>query len=133
MGWAVWLYDGDWLSCMSVLTGFDSGVYSVAAFTFSGVPSLGGVGGKLNELDVGMDEDEPDSCPAEFETWLRPLLLKGLIGQPECACGTMDFASVIHEWRGVGKWGRHTWLDADTEKENRLFKSYFEEKNLHKL
>lgn len=59
MGWAV-LYGGDWLSCDSVcFTGFDSGVYSVDAVTFSGVPSFGGVGGKLNELDVGTDDAEP--------------------------------------------------------------------------
>jgi hypothetical protein len=70
----------------------------------------------LKELDVGI-EDAPDNCADEFEAfgWLRPLLLKGLIGQPECACGTMDFASVIHEWSGVWKWGRQTWLDPETE------------------
>ena len=40
-------------------------MYSVDAATFSGVPSFGGVGGKLNELDVGTDDDDP-SCDEEF-------------------------------------------------------------------
>lgn len=54
------------MSCPSVcFTGLDSGVYSVDAATFSGVPSFGGVGGKLNELDVGTDDDDP-SCDEEF-------------------------------------------------------------------
>jgi hypothetical protein len=50
------------------LIGFESGVYSVDALTFSGVPSLGGVGGKLKELDVGI-EDAPDNCADEFEAF----------------------------------------------------------------
>ena len=41
----------------SICFGLLSGVYSLCPCTFSGVPSLGGVGGKLNELDATRDVD----------------------------------------------------------------------------
>lgn len=73
-------------SCMSLI-GLLSGVYSVV-LTFSGVPSFGGVGGKLNDPDVVIEGGTERGavglgCVRDLLNWLI---------HPECAWGTIDLS-----------------------------------------
>lgn len=75
--------------------------------TFSGVPSFGGVGGKLKELDVALEvEGCTDNGAAGFGC-VRDLLLKGFIHW-WAAWGTIDLVSVNQGWSGAWKCGLQT-------------------------
>lgn len=113
------MYD-DPISCISDFGGLFSGVYSVDELTFSGVPSFGGVGGKLKEAD---DEDE-----MEVAGWTDSgVVALGCVDllyafiHAECAAGTMAFGSVNQEGKGGWKCGLQTWLPAETKRKWTVF------------